>query len=217
LTADEKTFGVILADPPWDYRQMSDSAHGAAEAAMETMPTLDIAAIPVARWAAPDTVLFLWATWPKLWDAFVVAKAWGFDASSDHVTAIPWVKTVPSTHSIYSGIGWWTRGASEALLIFRRGKVSPPAVTDRHVGLIVGEGERADRIFWAQRGVHSAKPTMVREWCGKFGERRLELFAREAAPGWTAWGLDLGFRLGPEGVKLVEPKVDRQGVFGWRG
>lgn len=143
------TYRVILADPPWRYHNWSDAAHGAASSAMETMATPDICAIPVSRWAHPDgCILAMWATWPKLEDAFSVISAWGFD----YVTGWPWVKTVPAAGEIRRGIGFWAQSCS-----------------------------------WLESALGP----------------HLELFARSERAGWTCYGLDLGWRLGPDGVSPV--------------
>lgn len=147
--------GTILADPPWRYGNWSDAKNGAAASAytMGTMADHDIAALPVASWAAPDCVLACWGTWPKLDVAMRCIASWGFR----HVTAIPWVKYLPCAHgepAIRRGVGFWSMAASEILLISVRGE---PRRTrgDAVVGLIVGE----PRVFW--RDVPRPTPRVV--------------------------------------------------------
>ena len=59
-------FGAILADPTWEFRTWSARGRGrSAERHYRSTLTLDeIKALPVSEIAAPDCVLFLWATWP---------------------------------------------------------------------------------------------------------------------------------------------------------
>ena len=58
---------MIYADPPWRYTQKG--LQGAAEKHYPTMGIDEICALPVADLAAPDSVLFLWATFPQLPEA----------------------------------------------------------------------------------------------------------------------------------------------------
>ena len=74
-------FGAILADPTWEFRTWSARGRGrSAERHYRSTLTLDeIKALPVSEIAAPDCVLFLWATWPCLFAALDVIAAWGFN------------------------------------------------------------------------------------------------------------------------------------------
>ena len=53
---------MIYADPPWRYTQKG--LQGAAEKHYPTMGIDELCTLPVADLAAPDSVLFLWATFP---------------------------------------------------------------------------------------------------------------------------------------------------------
>ena len=55
---------MIYADPPWRYAQKG--LQGAAEKHYPTMGIDELCTLPVADLAAPDSVLFLWATFPQL-------------------------------------------------------------------------------------------------------------------------------------------------------
>lgn len=57
-----KKYTVIYADPPWRYAQKG--LQGAAERHYPTMGIEELCALPVAELAAPDSVLFMWATFP---------------------------------------------------------------------------------------------------------------------------------------------------------
>src|SRR3990170_2038483 len=57
------------------------------------MLTEDIAKLPVSNLSAKDSVLFLWATYPKLEDALYVMKSWGWEYKT---VAFSWVKLNPS-------------------------------------------------------------------------------------------------------------------------
>jgi N6-adenosine-specific RNA methylase IME4 len=194
-------YETIYADPPWSYQNWRAAKNGAAVSAMEVMRTDDICRVPVGeKFADKNCHLFLWGTWPKLPDALRVMDAWGFA----FVTGFPWVKYTPSTGKLYTGIGFWTQGMSEYLLIGRRGKPKK-GKTKAVKGLICG----SDFQFYAPRTKHSEKPLEVQTWIERVSaEPRLELFARTPRPGWTSWGLDLGFKLDSNDVHLKENDHD---------
>ena len=209
-------FTAILADPPWSYRNFGGSTsgrrnrvNGAAAAHYGTMTDEDIAAIPVGSFAAKDAVLFMWATWPRLDAAFRILPAWGFP---QYVTAVPWVKTLPSAREIHRGVGTWTMGASEVLLIARRGAPEPQhADKGKPLGILTD----APPVFYAPVGRHSAKPLEVHGWIERLfpGGTFLELFARRERPGWTTWGNELGFQLSATGVAPCEPPHEALPLF----
>ena len=159
----DDTYQVVLADPPWQYDNAT--IRGAAATYYPTMPTCDIAALPVGECTAENAVLFLWATNPLLPDALEVVDAWRFT----YKTKMTWVK--PSI-----GTGTYVRGQDEPMLIATRGsmvpKVAPPSV------------------LVSPRGEHSAKPPEAYERIESMypGLKRVELFARGERDGWQSWG-----------------------------
>ncbi len=184
-------FRVILADPPWSYR---NGGNGAARNHYPTMTTADICALQPAGYqvgelAGPNCVLLLWGTWPLLPDALQVMDAWGFD----FVTGFPWLKlTDPPVVNPFGelhatpayGTGIWARGCSEYVLIARRGKVKPP--TAGFLGLL------------SERFPHSRKPDNVYHYAEALGGPYLELFARRRRPGWVSWGNEIAVEVGAE-------------------
>ncbi len=160
-------YNVIYADPPWQYRNVV-SEDRRLENHYPTMSLEDICAMPVADIAAPDALLFLWATITELPGALKVMEAWGFEYRSHAV----WVK--PSI-----GIGFWFRSQHELLLLGVRGKMPTPI-----------EAARQSSVIHAPVGKHSAKPQAVRDMIDQsYGELpRIELFAREPQAGWATWG-----------------------------
>jgi len=161
-------FDVILADPPWRPEQPGSDARR-IENQYPTMALEEICALDVP--AADDAALFLWAPIPMLPEALEVMSAWGFH----YRTAFTWVK-----NSI--GMGYWVRQRAELLLIGRRGKFGPP-----------GEGCRPDSVIEAPRREHSRKPDEVYDLIERMFPRasKVELFARNDRPGWSAWGLEV--------------------------
>lgn len=171
-------YGVILADPPWAY-DVSGGFGGLAAEQYTTMPLKDIKAMPISRLAADDAVLLCWATWPLLREGLDVVDAWGFR----YVTSFPWIKVLSVQSDLFMdapritvpyGIGFWARGASEPLLIAKRGKPSLP--DQDFVGLLSPNLQ------------HSRKPDSVYEYAESLDGPRLELFARRNREGWDAFG-----------------------------
>ena len=81
LALPDKKYGVILADPEWEFEPWSRET-GLDRAAANHYPTSCtkvIAARDVPSIAAKDCALFLCATAPMLLHAAVVMAAWGFD------------------------------------------------------------------------------------------------------------------------------------------
>jgi len=160
-------FELIYADPPWQLGN-PDGAN-APERHYPTMPLEEIKALQLP--AADDCLLLLWAVNCLLPEALQVIDAWGFS----YKTHLVWVK--PSI-----GLGNWARNQHEPLLVASKGRF-PLADPDL----------RFSSVIHAPRGRHSQKPAIVYEriehawpWASK-----LELFARQARPGWTAWGNQL--------------------------
>lgn len=159
------TYDLLLADPPWRY-DMAKTANRAVENHYPTMSVEQIAELKVP--SAPDAVLFLWATAPKLREALAVVAGWQFE----YVTNAVWVKD-------RIGIGYYFRGQHELLLVGKRGNAGPPA-----------ESARASSVITASRRGHSQKPASVYELLESMypEARRVELFARGGREGWASWG-----------------------------
>ena len=146
-----RRYSAIYADPPWSFRTWSTK--GTGRSALSHYDCLDfpaLAALPVAQLAAPDCVLFLWATDPFLPRALELIRAWGFEYKT---VGFYWVKlnAAPKHDSDYfTGLGYWTRANPELCLLATRGK---PARLAKDVRRLVVEPRRE----------HSRKPDCVRE------------------------------------------------------
>lgn len=158
-------FNLVLADPPWRYEHCEadnreiENHYGTAtleEIFKHSPKTTD------------DAILFMWATAPKLEEAFKVMAAWGFSYRSCAI----WDKEK-------IGMGYWWRIQHELLLVGIKGS---PGCTP--------ECERIGSIFREPRGKHSAKPACVYEWIERaFPELgKLEMYCRTPRKGWHAWG-----------------------------
>lgn len=167
-----RRYGVILADPEWRFEPWSRETgmDRAPENHYPTSPLETIKARPVARLAAEDCALFLWATAPMLPEALEVMAAWGFA----YKTQLVWIKDA-------LGTGYWFRSAHELLLVGTRGNVPAPAM-----------GTQWASVLEAPRGAHSAKPPRVHALIEDYFPTlpKIELNARAARPGWDAWGAE---------------------------
>ena len=160
-----KKYQIIYADPPWTYDFSKDNADK-IEVHYPTMTNEDICKIEVP--SEDNSVLYLWATAPKLLEALAVMKAWGFTYKTQAVWDKTWV-----------GMGYWFRGQHEILMVGVKGKFSPPIPTLRE-----------SSVYKEKKSKHSKKPQYFRNLIEKqFPDKtKLEMFAREKTEGWDVWG-----------------------------
>ena len=158
-------FDLIYADPPWRY-DFSKSKSRAIESHYQTMDLKDICNLKIP--AKKDSVLFLWATAPKIKEALKVMESWGFT----YKTNLVWIKDK-------IGMGYHARGRHELLFIGTKGNGKLPAAT-----------EKWESVIYAERKEHSKKPRILYDIIeGAYPDcKYLELFAREKHPGWETWG-----------------------------
>lgn len=176
-------FGVILADPPWHFQALASPPYGkgrAAESHYQTMKEADICALPVADLAADDCVLFMWACWPMIEQAFRVVRDWGFVFKT---CGFCWIKADATQIHMFDEeiepdmlLGYWTRSNSEVCLLATRGKPKRMAADVRQA-IIAPKREHSRK----PKGVHAR---IERLCSGPY----LELFARQSRPNWTTWG-----------------------------
>jgi N6-adenosine-specific RNA methylase IME4 len=173
-----KNYGVILADPPWRFRTWTDTNDAKSARRHYSLMEIDeISALPVAEWAAPNCALFIWATWPTIFQTEGVIKSWGFRYSG---LAWEWLKYNPKTRKYAFGLGYGTRKNLEPCLLALRGK---PKLKARNV---------RDFLF-APRREHSRKPDEQYESIeAMYDGPYLEMFSRTTRPGWDAWGNEVG-------------------------
>ena len=129
---------VILADPPWSFRNVATRAAPSyvgparSERRYDVVAEHDLctmAAAFVRLLAADNAVLFLWAPNALVIDgtATRVARAWGFEPKQ----LIPWIKLTRDGAPAL-GMGNYTRVCSEQLMLCRRGRIKVKARnTDR--------------------------------------------------------------------------------------
>lgn len=178
---ERNAYGCIAADPPWRFQTWS--AKGVDRAPSYDLMSLDdIKALPVAKLAAPDSVLLLWATNPMLPQAIDVMEAWGFAYKT---IGFCWAKTTKRSDQTWApkyhlGLGYWSRANVELCLLGVRGK--PKRISKGVRQLIVDPVREHSR---KPDSFYSAAEALVP---GPY----LELFSRESRPRWSAWGHQVG-------------------------
>ena len=146
----------------------------------------ELCALPVETLAEKDCLLFLWATFPQLPEALRLIRAWGFTFKT---VAFVWLKLNKKSPTWFYGLGYWMRGNAEICLLAKRGK--PKRRSAGVHQFIISPVEE-----------HSKKPDVTRdkiiELAGDLP--RVELFARQKAPGWDVCGneVDSDFSLTPQ-------------------
>ena len=160
-----KKYQIIYADPPWKY-DFSRSASREIENHYPTMSIQDMEKLNIP--SENNSVLFMWATAPKLENALRIMKSWDFVYKSCAI----WDKEI-------IGMGYWFRGQHEILLVGVRGKFSPPP-----------QSLRVSSVFRKRRTKHSEKPNNIRDLIKSWypTSSRIELFARQKIAGWDVWG-----------------------------
>ena len=184
----DKKYQIILADPPWKYRQgksMGTQFQGACDRYYNTMDINELCKLRIADITDKDCILFLWATFPQLVEALQLIKAWGFEYKT---LGFNWIK-LNKDGTPFFGVGYYTKSNGEICLLATKGNPHK-FIKDNSIS----------QIIMTQKRKHSSKPTNVREKIVQLlGDRpRIELFARGSKEkdmlgynefeGWDVWG-----------------------------
>ena len=172
-----RRFSTVLADPPWQFQNRTGKVapeHRRLNR-YSTMTLDDIKRLPVLDVCAPTAHLYLWVPNALLPDGLAVLAAWGFEYKSN----IVWHKVRKDGGPDGRGVGFYFRNTTELILFGVRGKNART----------LQPGRSQVNILCTQKREHSRKPDEAYgliERCspGPF----LEMFARGARPGWSAWG-----------------------------
>lgn len=189
----DNMYSVILCDAPWGYSD-GKNRHGGVDRHYSTMSTQELMALPVSSLANENCALFLWATFPLLPTCISVMESWGFTYKT---LAFSWLKTNKDGSPFFGG-GHYTRANQEVCLLGVKGNVAR-MVQSRSV----------HSFIQSQRGRHSEKPNEVRERIvSLLGDvPRIELFARERVPGWSAFGDEVD-----GDIVLVDGRFEKRNV-----
>ena len=169
-----KTFDVIYTDPPWDYngrsfRGKKANDTGAASDHYPTMTLLEMMNMNVKQIRSKNSIMYMWTTGPQLDASIQLMKAWGYKYKT---MAFVWNKRRTNP-------GYYTMSQCEFVIVGTYGAIPKP------------RGKRNIRQFLEHtRGKHSAKPCEIRRRIEMMHptQTKLEMFARDNAPGWFAWG-----------------------------
>ena len=176
MNLPNKKYSIIYADPPWSYDDKALAGNRGACCKYDVMDIDALKKLPIQDITAENSVLFMWATFPKISEALQLLDVWGFRYKT---VAFTWVKRGKNSSKYFMGMGRWTRSNSEVVLLATKGK---PKRIDAGISQIIDTPIRE----------HSKKPDIVRDkivqLCGDLP--RIELFARSKIHGWDVWGND---------------------------
>lgn len=169
----DKKYQVIYADPPWRYKQ--NWGNGSNEHTYSTMLFDDIKKLPIPKITDREAHLYLWVTNPFLAEGLELCSTWGFE----YKTLITWLKTYKDG-SPEMGMGYYFRGCTEHMIFGVKGKMKCQNKTTRNFFAAVNPKK------------HSQKPDKARNLILRSSGdvAKIELFARQSAPGWDCWGLE---------------------------
>ena len=175
LVSSNKTYQIIYADPPWDYKGQKQhtgqggSTSGGAVTHYDCMKLPQLKRLPVDDISAKDCLLFMWVTSPHLDQGIELLKSWGFQYCT---VGFVWDKERVNP-------GFYTMSQCELCIIGKKGKIPQP------------RGARNIRqLVKSLRKKHSEKPHEVRERIVEMfpSQTKIELFARHKVSGWDRHG-----------------------------
>lgn len=180
-------FKTILADPPWRFANRTGKVapeHRRLDR-YSTMTLEDIKALPVSNAAADDAHLYLWVPNALLPDGIAVMEAWGFR----YVSNVVWAKRRKDGGPDGRGVGFYFRNVTELILFGVRGSMRTLSPARSQVNMIE-----------TRKREHSRKPDEQYDLIEECSPGpHLELFARHAREGWTAWGDESDHEVTPRG------------------
>lgn len=187
LPTVEGGFQTVLADPPWRFTNRTGKV-APEHKRLDRYGTMDLEAIkamPVGDVTAKNAHLYLWVPNAMLPDGIDVMKAWGFR----YVSNIVWAKRRKDGGPDGRGVGFYFRNVTEPILFGVKGSMRTLAPARSTVNMIE-----------TRKREHSRKPDEqydLIESCspGPY----LELFARYAREGWSAWGNEADADVEPRG------------------
>ena len=181
-----KKYKIIYADPAWVYKDKANAGKRGASHKYLCTSTEELGKLKIP--SDKDSLCFMWCTYPQLKEGLKLMKLWGFAFKT---VAFTWVKKNKKSDSFFMGMGRYTRGNPEIVLLGKKGKGIPR----------VNAGIRNLQIHKIRE--HSRKPDEIRDQIVElFGDLpRIELFARERVKGWDAWGNEVPNEI-QENIKL---------------
>jgi N6-adenosine-specific RNA methylase IME4 len=179
----DKKYPVVLADFPWKYYG-SPTKDQAAGKHYNCLTDEEIFNLPVRDVLLPKSILFVWATGPKLDVAIEAIKRWNLYYRG---IAFDWCKTTQDGKPIngQGGRPSLIKHAGELVLwASSQARGRPLPIKDEGMASWVFE-PRPDNV-------HSRKPEAVQDRIEQLLDGPyLEIFARRRRPGWDAFGDEL--------------------------
>lgn len=191
-------YRVIYADPPWTFETHSGKGKDRSpEKHYDCMDLEAICRLPVPQVAAANSWLFLWTTWPHLFQAADVMRCWGFRYSG---TGFVWAKLRPgaSVEQIEPkdwdlGLGYTTRKNTEPCLVGFNGDLDTEIALLGRRGKPTRVSKAVRELVVSPRREHSRKPDEVRDRICQFASGPyLEMFSRSEDPRFDSWGKESG-------------------------
>lgn len=162
-----KKYKTIVADPPWNQKNMAKWKRRPKTKKYLDYPTMtieEIKLLPVANLSDESSHCWIWTTNQFLPDSIDVLKAWGFK----YMSTITWVKP--------SGVGAWFVNRTQHIVFGYKGKCR-------------FKKRFEPTVYFHNPLRHSEKPEIFHELFERvsFGDR-LEMFARREREGWDVFG-----------------------------
>lgn len=181
-------FDIVLLDPPWSYTGQQDK-WGAAAKFYKTMLDEELKNFDIKQVLNPKSIVFIWATGPRLDFAIELGKSWGLHYRG---MAFVWVKTKQDGTPIKAqGVRpSIIKPLTEYVLSFSTVKEGRPLkLHDESIVQTIFEEE----VIYSPKEEHSRKPKKVQESIDQMypNNSKVELFAREQYKDWVCWGDEL--------------------------
>lgn len=176
-------YRLLYCDPPWKYEMYGkDGYEKSPDKHYDCMSNEELLSLrdDVLFATQPNSVMFMWAVWPKLPFALELMKTWGFTFK----TGGAWHKKTKHDKTGF-GTGYIVRSACEPWLI---GTYGDAEILNRSTRNIIED----ENIIEAKIREHSRKPDCTYEIIEKlFPGPYLELFARNTRDGWESCGNEI--------------------------
>ena len=176
-------YQIVYADPPWKYDNRIDKASNGKSSIdianhYPSMSDKEICALPIKDMVDKDAACFMWTTDTHMPQALEVMKAWGFTYKT---IVFIWEKQTNKGNPVCV-MSPWTHKSYEICLLGTRGAMMKNK-----------KDNTIRQMVKAERTRHSAKPQEVADRITRMFPdcTRIELFARDAKPGWDVWGNEI--------------------------
>lgn len=182
-----KQYDVVLLDPPWSYYGAQDKM-GAAAKFYPTMSDQDLMDMDFASVLKKQSVVFMWATSPRLDFAIDLLRHWGLNYRG---IAFTWVKTRKDG---LTPIG--AQGVRPSIVKPTAEFVIAASFATKGRPLSLAD-EGVPHVVLAPKAEHSRKPDEVHRRIERLypNAEKLEMFARRQMDGWDVWGNEVNHEM----------------------